>query len=457
MLNAGIMSVGHSISLPPVFDGSNYAYWKERMRVFIRANNFRLWQIIKYGEQMTEQVGQAMVSEHNTKAINMLYRSLNQEICRKISHCKSAKEVWDKLEDFYENTPQEADSSCDEPNVRCYMADGEEEVSTYDSYSFEELQEAFNDLFYELKKVSKIAKEATAKSKAFEDENLFLKNDNDDLREKIKAMNEASSIDKCLTCLSCESLQLENAELRSTLETRSVDVPKVVKEIKKELPKKNKRRSKNKNGVRNFTAPPRNNSRALNESRTNNFRPPRHYSRMYANKSRTNALRPPRHESRIFANKPRNSNFRQPRNNSRNETRQPRNDTRFFNKSRINNFRPPRYNSRNWNNESRVNRFNSPRNNTRTFVDKSRMNHARPPRNDSRIFNTSRNDFRSPRMYLAQPRHRHNPNVVCHYCNRVGHIAPVYFSKHRDLSFGYNHYLPNLKGPKMVWVPKTSS
>ena len=35
-----------SLSRPPLFDGSNYTYWKKRMTVFIKAHSKNLWNII---------------------------------------------------------------------------------------------------------------------------------------------------------------------------------------------------------------------------------------------------------------------------------------------------------------------------------------------------------------------------------------------------------------------------
>jgi hypothetical protein len=33
----------------PIFDGNDYLYWKERMRIRIQAINFDLWQIVENG------------------------------------------------------------------------------------------------------------------------------------------------------------------------------------------------------------------------------------------------------------------------------------------------------------------------------------------------------------------------------------------------------------------------
>ncbi|VFQ94484.1 unnamed protein product [Cuscuta campestris] len=107
---------GQSTSRPPLFDGTNYSYWKERMRIYIRSTNFQLWLVIKNGEQIPmKKVGETTVPktedefdaedikkvENYAKAINMLYCAVNPDDYRKISCCTTAKEMWDKMEVTY--------------------------------------------------------------------------------------------------------------------------------------------------------------------------------------------------------------------------------------------------------------------------------------------------------------------------------------------------------------------
>ncbi|VFQ69601.1 unnamed protein product [Cuscuta campestris] len=119
---------GQSTTRPPLFDGTNYTYWKERMRIFIQANNFLLWRIIKNGEEVPmKKVGETTVPktedeydaqdikkiENNAKAINILYCAVNPDDYRKISCCSTAKDMWDKLEITYEGTNQVREAKID--------------------------------------------------------------------------------------------------------------------------------------------------------------------------------------------------------------------------------------------------------------------------------------------------------------------------------------------------------
>ncbi|VFQ66153.1 unnamed protein product [Cuscuta campestris] len=119
---------GQSTSRPPLFDGTNYTYWKERMRIYIRSTNFQLWLVIKNGEEtpMTK-LGEKLVPktedefdaedlkkvENYAKAINMLYCAVSPDDYRKISCCTTAKEMWDKLEVTYEGTDQVREAKID--------------------------------------------------------------------------------------------------------------------------------------------------------------------------------------------------------------------------------------------------------------------------------------------------------------------------------------------------------
>ncbi|VFQ78799.1 unnamed protein product [Cuscuta campestris] len=126
-LYAGI-GEGQSTSRPPLFDGTNYSYWKERMRIYIHSTNFQLWLVIKNGEQIPmKKVGETTVPktedefdaedikkvENYAKAINMLYCAVNPDDYRKISCCTTAKEMWDKLEVTYEGTDQVREAKID--------------------------------------------------------------------------------------------------------------------------------------------------------------------------------------------------------------------------------------------------------------------------------------------------------------------------------------------------------
>ncbi|VFQ64052.1 unnamed protein product [Cuscuta campestris] len=151
-LYAGI-GEGQSTSRPPLFDGTNYSYWKERMRIYIRSTNFQLWLVIKNGEEIPmKKVGETTVPktedefdaedikkiENYAKAINMLYCAVNPDDYRKISCCTTAKEMWDKLEVTYEGTDQVREAKIDfltQEYEMFRMKEGEKIDDMFDRFS----------------------------------------------------------------------------------------------------------------------------------------------------------------------------------------------------------------------------------------------------------------------------------------------------------------------------------
>ncbi|VFQ77872.1 unnamed protein product [Cuscuta campestris] len=128
MFNAGV-NEGQSTTRPPLFDGTNYSYWKEMIRMFIQSNDYKLWLIVKNGCGVPmKKVGEVNVPtteeesnnedckkmELNAKAINMIYCGVNTDDYRKISRCETEKQMWEKLEVTYEGTVQLREAKIDQ-------------------------------------------------------------------------------------------------------------------------------------------------------------------------------------------------------------------------------------------------------------------------------------------------------------------------------------------------------
>ncbi|VFQ76634.1 unnamed protein product [Cuscuta campestris] len=128
MLNAGV-NEGQSTTRPPLFDRKNYSYWKERIRIFIQSNDYKLWLIVKNGcnvpmkkvgevdfpkieEEYTDEDCKKM--ELNAKAISMIYCGVNADDYRKMSRRETAKQMWEKLEITYEGTDQIREAKIDQ-------------------------------------------------------------------------------------------------------------------------------------------------------------------------------------------------------------------------------------------------------------------------------------------------------------------------------------------------------
>ncbi|XP_059076871.1 uncharacterized protein LOC131876101 [Cryptomeria japonica] len=90
----------------PVFDGTNYAFWNIKMKAYLNALSYDVWQSVVDGytppsTPPTDAVGKRK-SENNAKVEHALLCSLADSEFTKVMHCKSAKEIWNKLKSIYE-------------------------------------------------------------------------------------------------------------------------------------------------------------------------------------------------------------------------------------------------------------------------------------------------------------------------------------------------------------------
>jgi hypothetical protein len=90
----------------PQFDGQNYAFWSRRMKTYVQAQGFEVWQSVVDGYKEpvvppTNENGRKL-SLNNSKSKNSLLNGLGDSVYVKVMHCISTKEIWDKLQNVYE-------------------------------------------------------------------------------------------------------------------------------------------------------------------------------------------------------------------------------------------------------------------------------------------------------------------------------------------------------------------
>jgi hypothetical protein len=90
----------------PHFDGHKYAFWSIRMKTYIQAQTFEIWKSIVDGYTIpvvpptNDKV--VKLGQNNSKSTNALLNGISEIVFTKVAHCKSAKEIWDKLQNIYE-------------------------------------------------------------------------------------------------------------------------------------------------------------------------------------------------------------------------------------------------------------------------------------------------------------------------------------------------------------------
>ena len=90
------MDRGGSLIIPPLFDGTNYAYWKVRMRAFLQSLDEKVWQAVEISWTKPTEVSadwddaKIKAANFNSRALNALFSVVTNE---EISSTKTAKEV----------------------------------------------------------------------------------------------------------------------------------------------------------------------------------------------------------------------------------------------------------------------------------------------------------------------------------------------------------------------------
>ena len=104
------MDRGQSFFIPPLFYGTNYVYWKVRMKVFLQALGEQVWQAVEVGWIKPKEVpmdwddATIIVANFKSRALNALFCGVTNEEFKKISSTEVAKEAWTILETTYEGT-----------------------------------------------------------------------------------------------------------------------------------------------------------------------------------------------------------------------------------------------------------------------------------------------------------------------------------------------------------------
>lgn len=147
--------MSQSLSVPPFFDGSNYAYWKVRMCAFLKSLDEHVWISVQNGWKPSSTTVSGTINltdislwtkdelaacNWNSKGIHALFMALSPEEFRRVSMCETAKEVWDILETTHEGTKIVKNSKLQ------MLASRFEEVRMKDDETFDEFYAKLNDI-----------------------------------------------------------------------------------------------------------------------------------------------------------------------------------------------------------------------------------------------------------------------------------------------------------------------
>ncbi|XP_021732422.1 uncharacterized protein LOC110699235 [Chenopodium quinoa] len=135
---------GYSTQRPPMFNGKFYAYWKNRMEIFIKAENYQVWRVIETGDfEITQTNDKHEKLEMNALAIKYLHCGLGPHVHNRIMGCKSAKQIWDLLQVTHEGTNEVKRSKID------LLMSWYERFEMQSKETIEEMFTRFNDIINE--------------------------------------------------------------------------------------------------------------------------------------------------------------------------------------------------------------------------------------------------------------------------------------------------------------------
>ena len=104
------MDCGQSMIIPPLFNGTNHAYWKVCMRAFLQSLDEKVWLAVEVGWKKLKKPPvswddtKIKVANFNSRALNALFSAVTNEEFKQISSTDNAKETWIILQNSYEGT-----------------------------------------------------------------------------------------------------------------------------------------------------------------------------------------------------------------------------------------------------------------------------------------------------------------------------------------------------------------
>ena len=135
-----------SLIIPLLFDGTNYTYWKVRMRAFLQSLDEKVWQAVEIGWTKPKEAPvdwdevKIKLANFNSKALNALFSAVTNEEFKKISSTETAKEALTILQTTYEGTKAVKDSKLQR------LITSFEEIKMEEDESFDEFYAKLKDI-----------------------------------------------------------------------------------------------------------------------------------------------------------------------------------------------------------------------------------------------------------------------------------------------------------------------
>jgi hypothetical protein len=98
----------------PIFDGNDYSYWQQIMKIKLRSISIEMWEIVKNGFTIAHPESPTQQDEINIRinaqATNIICDSLCRNIFRRVCDMRTSQEIWNELKNIHEGIVQRSDS-----------------------------------------------------------------------------------------------------------------------------------------------------------------------------------------------------------------------------------------------------------------------------------------------------------------------------------------------------------
>ena len=201
----------HSLVIPPHFDGNNYAYWKVKMKTFLKSIDERVWNSVEYGlEKPTTlvsewQTSQKEVVTFNSKAMNAIFNIVSMKEFKRISNVEITHTAWNIIQTVHEGTKTVKINKLQQLTTRF------ESIRMFDDESFNEFYAKLDDIVNSAYNLGEIYDQPKIVRKIF---SSLTK----DFRPKVTAITESKGVD---------SIPID--ELAGSLQSYELDLPKTKK------------------------------------------------------------------------------------------------------------------------------------------------------------------------------------------------------------------------------------
>ena len=214
------MEHGHSLVIPPHFDGNNYAYWKVRMKAFLKSIDERVWNSVEYGwEKPTTPVSEWQTSQKeaaafNSKVMNAIFNTVSMKEFKRISNAEVAHTAWNILQIVHEAT------KAVKINKLQQLTSKFESIRIFDDESFDELYAKLNDIINSAYNLGEIYDQPKIIRK-------ILRSLTENFRPKVTVITESKDVDSIPIDELVGSLQSYEMDLPKTSKSKSIALKSV--------------------------------------------------------------------------------------------------------------------------------------------------------------------------------------------------------------------------------------